>query len=432
MLQKTKRDQYLQYFHDEDLKCFAVQVVTAIILSCAFSGYDIATIGITQGVILVAGFRLFFGLALGLLLVVFWKNIYTSYRWDAFAATVFTILALASYMLSTIRAAGYPDGSHEMFAVVNVIYIIGYFSMIPIENNWLRMMPAVGFVLVIAVEVMIYFRNTGLAIFTVVICILASVLGAYLSFRSVKRRHKIFDQYLRELEAKKQLEQKHHLEKQLVQAENLVIQYEAELKLLNSQIKPHFLYNAISTAIVLCRSKPGLAATALEKLVVYLQGATNSDLGVTSVSGELKVVEAYLDIQQIRMDERLRFEIHRNYSTDIEIPVYAIQTLVENSVIHGLQNCENGGKIIITVSETPGRLCVTVQDNGVGTDAEKFKFLNDERPEESDYFGKRSIGMWNVNRRLKIMGSTGLSAQTHKEAGTKIRFELPIHLGAGG
>lgn len=416
---------YRQYYYKEDLKYFLIVVIIGMMFIVLFSIRDLAVFGPCNIIFVL---RIVIGTAFGVALVLFWKNRLTSKQWDIFATAVATVIVLCNNVVTTIRMEDYPNGALEQTLFVKLIYIFNYL-LVPIENLWLRAIPMALGGLIIIGELLYpvissgtygtIFAQSASMNFLTIFC-MVNLVAIFLAVKISVQRRMIFSQYL-------QLTRNVELEKQLMEAERLNTQYATEMRLLSAQIKPHFLFNVIPAVNALYRTKPELATTVMENLAVYFKYAVNSDLETVQISEELRVVRAFLEIQCVRMGERLQLELRCDYTTDVEIPFCAVQTLVENAVIHGLRDCEEHGKIIVIVCEQQKNLCVSVQDNGAGiADVENLRVLLGGTGMEVRAPEKRSIGLWNVNRRLKLLGSDGLHIDSVRGEGTIVWFELPI------
>ncbi|WP_175562178.1 ABC transporter substrate binding protein [Clostridium magnum] len=142
-----------------------------------------------------------------------------------------------------------------------------------------------------------------------------------------------------------------------------------EMAFLQSQIKPHFLYNAISTIMSFCYTDGARAGELLAYLSQYLQKSFNIDNTATTVSleNELELTKAYTEIQKARFGERLTVEYDIDDSLmEQRILPLIIQPLVENSIQHGLMKRKNGGIVKITVKKEIGGIRISVEDNGIG------------------------------------------------------------------
>lgn len=141
---------------------------------------------------------------------------------------------------------------------------------------------------------------------------------------------------------------------------------EAEVKVLQSQINPHFLYNALNSIASLAHTD----ANKTEKMALSLSdlfrhSINRKDKKVNTLSDELSLVQNYLEIEQIRFGDRLSFNI--DIEPDllaVEIPMFILQPLVENAIKHGISKIQGDGKIILKVSKKDNGILISVQDNG--------------------------------------------------------------------
>ncbi len=143
---------------------------------------------------------------------------------------------------------------------------------------------------------------------------------------------------------------------------------ETELRLLQAQIEPHFLFNTLSNVISLIRTEPKAAENTLVQLTQYLRASLKrSRESRNTLSDEFDLVRAYLQIQQARMGDRLSFELDADSNLMLtELPPLLIQPLVENAVVHGIEPSQAGGKVTVTATRSNGWMQVRVSDDGVG------------------------------------------------------------------
>ncbi|MNZ96974.1 Sensor histidine kinase YpdA [compost metagenome] len=207
-------------------------------------------------------------------------------------------------------------------------------------------------------------------------------------------------------------------------------QKEIKLKMMASQINPHFLFNALESI----RMKAHMKGETEISGVVRMLGRMirrNIEVGPRKIAlkEELQNVRYYLEIQKFRYGtDRLAFHLEIEPAVqEFEIPPLIIQPLVENAVVHGLENVAEGGFISLSTELIDGMLKVTVSDNGEGISPERLDeilaSLNDME-EVEEY----RIGLRNVHQRLiMIYGEgCGLSIKSKPAAGTCITFEIPI------
>jgi two-component system sensor histidine kinase YesM len=181
---------------------------------------------------------------------------------------------------------------------------------------------------------------------------------------------------------------------------------EAAYKVLQAQIKPHFLYNTLETIRMLAETNNDKEVADISfwfgKLMRYSL-ATGED--VTVLSKEITMVTFYLNIYKMRLQSRLSYEIDVALNTDeLACPRFMIQPLVENSIVHGVSTILRPVNICIQARETEGEIRINVSDDGRGIPAQKLrnlqnKLLKRDEFNESD-FGD-GVGLNNVNERIK-------------------------------
>jgi len=200
----------------------------------------------------------------------------------------------------------------------------------------------------------------------------------------------------------------------LQQAQNAQRLTETELRLLQAQIEPHFLFNTLSNILSLIDSHPKNAKQMLLALTVFLRAALKRTREEhTTLGQELTIVSAYLSIQAIRMGSRLSYELLASPELrDIHLPPLLIQPLVENAVQHGLEPKVAGGNITIEIKSRKGLLIIEVTDTGQGLS---------EKP-------GTGVGLKNVRARLQgLYGEAGnLTLKGNIEGGFSAKITLPI------
>lgn len=143
---------------------------------------------------------------------------------------------------------------------------------------------------------------------------------------------------------------------------------ETELKLLQAQIEPHFLFNTLSNITQLVRSEPELAVETLENLTTLLRASlARTRAGESTIGQEIDFANAYLAIQATRMGGRLRYEIDLpDELREIPLQPLLVQPLLENAVLHGIEPQAEGGEVVFTARRTDDELVLSVSDNGAG------------------------------------------------------------------
>lgn len=177
----------------------------------------------------------------------------------------------------------------------------------------------------------------------------------------------------------------------------------AEIRALQSQINPHFLYNTLgSVKWIASMQQANKIVEMTDALIEMLFYAARSEDALVTVRQELDNLRNYMIIQKVRYYNRIRLEIQADEDTlDERIPKLILQPLVENAIFHGLAWKEESGTITINVERSGNDISITIQDNGVGMDDETLHSLTDSlayaEKEEA-----QNIGLYNVMRRLKL------------------------------
>ncbi|WP_295895350.1 sensor histidine kinase [uncultured Vibrio sp.] len=217
--------------------------------------------------------------------------------------------------------------------------------------------------------------------------------------------------YEQKLLAQKELETVKR--KQAEQEKALVM---SQLKQLQSQIEPHFLFNTLANINALIDHQPNEARLMLEKLTDLLRGTLKINRqSTTSVSGELELIDAYLSIQHIRLGDRLSYQIDNELKTDLSLPPLLLQPLVENAVQHGIEPKGEGGNILVKLREEQGVAIISVIDNGIGL------VLNSST-------AGHGIGLDNIKQRLQALFSNRASCKISENSDGGVTAELHIEL----
>lgn len=201
---------------------------------------------------------------------------------------------------------------------------------------------------------------------------------------------------------------------------------EAEIKALQAQISPHFLFNTLNTILSLIRVNP----TKARKLLVYLSHFLRQNLSVTTQSlttleQELKQVQAYLAIEEARFADKLTiiYEIE-DHALMQGIPPLTLQPIVENAVKHGMKDKESDCIIKITILTQNHAVYVKIKDNGHGMSKQRSEQIC-KTPISSETGS--GVALYNVNRRLTTMfgDHAALKIKSELEQGTEISFSIP-------
>lgn len=192
----------------------------------------------------------------------------------------------------------------------------------------------------------------------------------------------------------------------------------AEIKALQAQINPHFLFNALNAIISFIRIDPNYARNLILDLSTYLR--YNLEIGDTPVDiyKELEQVKAYVAIEKARFGNKLEIEYDIEDDLDFKIPSLTIQPIVENSIKHGILEGKGHGIVKISIKKSnEDNLIISVEDDGEGIPENIVEKIYKNKMDEN------KIGMSNVHKRLKYIYGEGLSIK-NLNTGSKVYFNI--------
>lgn len=199
---------------------------------------------------------------------------------------------------------------------------------------------------------------------------------------------------------------------QFVRKHEQDLKAEQRIKIMISQIQPHFLYNTLATIRALCRKEPEKAAQVTEKFGLYLRQNLDSlnQADLIPVEKEIKHTQVYTDIEMVRFENiRVEYDIQ---DAHFAVPALCIQPLVENAIRHGVRGKEQGIVSVCTRLEE-GHHVITVSDNGVGFDEAKAQADGTH------------IGIQNVCERIEKMCGGTVEINSKTGEGTVVTIRIP-------
>lgn len=228
-----------------------------------------------------------------------------------------------------------------------------------------------------------------------------------------------------------------HMASELKEYMELQVEQQKELNgtqiaMMQAQLNPHFLYNTLDTMKWVAKANhvPELV-TLVSKLSKILRASISKEQFV-ALKSEMELVDSYAEIQKIRFDGK--FECTCDYPPELEevqVPKLVVQPIVENAVIHGLEDATDGHIIVRAYSrededDADGRreLIIEVKDDGRGITDEELERLKEPDPNEK----KGHIGVWNVDRiiRLNYGEKYGLTIKRNDDCGTTVTMRFPL------
>jgi LytS/YehU family sensor histidine kinase len=198
----------------------------------------------------------------------------------------------------------------------------------------------------------------------------------------------------------------------------------AELRALQAQINPHFLFNALNTIRYFVRTDSETARRLLLHLSEIFQRALRSGERVP-LRDEVGYVKAYLALEKARLNDRLQVEwsIQAKDWLDHPVPTLILQPMVENAVIHGIATQPQGGTVRITIEQADDDLVLRVEDDGTGIPAAQLAAILD-----SAEAGNEGIGLRNVDSRLRVLYGEEhrLILESKVGHGTRVEIRIPV------
>ncbi|UJF36450.1 sensor histidine kinase [Paenibacillus hexagrammi] len=203
----------------------------------------------------------------------------------------------------------------------------------------------------------------------------------------------------------------------------------SELKALQAQIKPHFLYNTLDSIIWMAETgKLNEVVSMTSALAKLLRSSISKGGELVTIAVELEQIRHYLTIQQIRYRNKF------TYSIDVPEELYqakilklVLQPLVENAIYHGMKHKAELGHIRITGQRKHNTIELAVVDDGVGMTEEKARTILSERKPVPDGFTSSGVGVQNVHERIELYFGVGygLSFESELDEGTTVTILVP-------
>ena len=194
---------------------------------------------------------------------------------------------------------------------------------------------------------------------------------------------------------------------------------EANLKMMQAQVEPHFLFNTLASVDYLIETDPARASKMQKNLIQYLRAALpQMREGSATLGKEVSLCRSYLEILKVRMEDRLQFALNVPAGLlSAQFPPMVLPTLVENAIKHGLEPKPEGGSLTVAADISDGKLRVTVADTGLGFGAAGSQ-------------PGTGVGLNNIRERLAaLFGNSGkLDIEANAPAGTIVRIEIPYRL----
>ncbi|HWQ62089.1 MAG TPA: histidine kinase, partial [Negativicutes bacterium] len=195
----------------------------------------------------------------------------------------------------------------------------------------------------------------------------------------------------------------------------------AEIKALQAQINPHFLFNAINTIVYYCRKRPETARELLLHLGEFYRNNISGLEELVDLQTEIRHVDSYVRIEMARFHGKLKVVYDIPPDCNCLLPPLILQPLVENAIRHGIYPRKQGGTVKVSARMAVDNVLITVEDDGVGMDSGVVSRVLENDPT------RKSIGLGNVNSRLRILygDGAGLRIESAPDLGTRVTITIP-------
>lgn len=201
----------------------------------------------------------------------------------------------------------------------------------------------------------------------------------------------------------------------------------AEMRTLQAQITPHFIYNTLDTIVWLAQQKENEAVVDITMaLTQFFRISLSGGSDYITVDQELSHVESYLKIQSVRYESIMQYQIDvEDRLREYQILKLLLQPLVENAIYHGIKKKRGRGLITVTGRYNPGRtMTFTVSDTGIGMTEDRLREVRAML--DADSAPRTGFGLYNVNQRIRLYyDNPGLTIESSYRSGTSISFTIP-------
>lgn len=214
-----------------------------------------------------------------------------------------------------------------------------------------------------------------------------------------------------------------------------LLKKEADIKLLQAQINPHFLYNTLESIHSIAKiKKVDEISNMVSALAKFFRISLSGGKDVVTLQEAVNLILNYLTIQNIRFNGKIDYRIDiPEETTGYMVPKLILQPIVENSIYHGIEKKKGEGRLVISARRQGGNLLLSVEDNGAGISENELEELR--KSIESDSFeNSENFALKNLNRQivLKYGPEFGVTISSVKGEGTLVDVRLPIVLERGG
>lgn len=207
--------------------------------------------------------------------------------------------------------------------------------------------------------------------------------------------------------------------------QEVALRMKSEIKELEAQFNPHFLYNTLETIRVMIKLDKDVASNIIVNLSTLLRYGVNNQINIVSLKDDIEYIKSYLEILKLRFEDNFEFKINIDKEVlDINVPKLILQPIIENSIKYGFEKMESL-KIEIISKSYSNKLEIIIKDNGIGISLERMNYINELL--NKAYNNTDHIGLYNVHKRIKLLYGKeyGLKIESGENIGTLVRIILP-------
>ncbi|QZY54147.1 sensor histidine kinase [Crassaminicella profunda] len=211
----------------------------------------------------------------------------------------------------------------------------------------------------------------------------------------------------------------------------------SEIKSLQSQMNPHFLFNVLNTIARLALLENAFSTQEIvfsfAELLRYTLKKNSTHL--VCLQDEIQYIQNYLKIQSMRLGDRLKYKIEvEDEIKNARIPFMLLQPIVENAINHGIEKKKEGGMIELSLYKINNAVVIKIKDDGVGMSKEKLNNLFHENKQDDKNILSTGIGIKNLKKRLAYYfeGNAVFDIYSDFQKGTTVKMQIPINKGVGG
>lgn len=225
------------------------------------------------------------------------------------------------------------------------------------------------------------------------------------------------------LNQRAELEAKLH-QKELENLKMSQLLHESQYLALQSQINPHFLFNTLNViARTAVRGTPKTTTTLIYSLADLFRYNLDHINNFSTLKDELEIVGKYIYIQKHRFGERIQYQLSAGGCENVRLPSMLLQPLVENAIIHGIEDLEEGGRIVIDARRQGEKMLLRVYDNGSGITRERLREICEGRARHTGH--TTGIGLSNIMKRVEMIEGASIRIRSGSH-GTMISIILPF------